>query len=206
MARVSMTQLVGSIRGMSDASRSSRTLTTLSDGAKWAMLAGIPLIALAIFFFTTNIAVSKEGGGLYYCGSAMSPNSEGKNICQPVENANRGKAMISLGTGLAIPLAGIALFGVSRRSQTARPDAEDEVDTRREARRSGPGFLDDEDLETTRASRRGERAARADDDFDDFDEFDDTRADRRRRDALDELDAPRSRRRGDDDWELDGRR
>lgn len=183
MARVSMTQLVGSIRGMSDASRSSRTLTTLSDGAKWAILAGIPLIALAIFFFTTNIAVSKEGGGLYYCGSAMSPNSEGKNICQPVENANRGKAMISLGTGLAIPLAGIALFGVSRRSQTARPDAEDEADTRREARRSGPGFLDD-----------------------DFDEFDDTRADRRRRDALDEPDAPRSRRRGDDDWELDGRR
>lgn len=196
-----MSQLVGSIGPMSDASRSSRTVTALSDGARWAILAGIPFLALAAYFFFTPISLMQGDGGYFYCGSAASPNTESASVCSPFEKSHRIKAMASLGAGLGVPLAGLGLFGVTRRQQV---EDLDEDGGRPDDRRRGATLLDDDET-PERRDRRGGRGmgrdgrTRSVDDLDDLDD-DETLADATERE-------PRARTRGraSDDWDDESR-
>lgn len=185
---------------MSDASRSARTLTTLTDGSRWAILAGIPFLALAAYFFFTPLSLTQSDGGFFYCGSAASPNVEAARTCSSFEDSHRLKALASLGAGLGVPLAGLGLFGVTR-----RPEHEEiGDDLRRGEQRRGATLLDDEVAEGPqpprgRLGRPQPRTGRheRDEGIDADDDLDDDFDEPQRR--------PRAHRRPSDDWDDEGR-
>lgn len=165
---------------MSDTTGESRTLTSLSDGARWSVVLGLPFLMLAAYFYLTPISLEQGGeGGLFYCGSAASPNVEADKTCSAPETSNRYKAAAGLGSGIGVPVLGLLLFGTTRRTQSSR-----DIDLRRDDDRhdDADGLRRDED---SRRDRRGRRSP-----------FDD---DRPRREERDQPARARTSRRDEED-------
>ncbi|QFQ30076.1 hypothetical protein EEW87_006760 [Janibacter melonis] len=187
---------------MSDSTGESRTLTSLSNGARWSIVLGLPFLMLAAYFYLTPISLAQGGreGGYFFCGSAASPNVEAAKTCDGPETSNRYKAAAALGAGLGVPVLGLVLFGTTRRTQSARDidlRHDDDLDEDRDGLRR--------DEREARHERRGRRSP-----FDDERRRDEPARGRtaRRRDEDDDVDSldlddepRRARRRSDDDWD-----
>lgn len=94
-----------------DASASRRNLTT---GAKIAIIAAIPLLAIALFKLIAPITeVRTQTGGVFGCGSALNPPNDKfvANICGDINGRARYEAIAFGIAGVGVAVAGIALFG-----------------------------------------------------------------------------------------------
>ncbi|WP_068253921.1 hypothetical protein [Janibacter corallicola] len=184
---------------MSETTREARTISTIRTGTKVAVIVGLCLIGVAVYYYFTPVYLLKPEGGVFECGSPSSPNTEAKNICGAPEQLHYARALLALGLGVLVVVLGFALFGT------------DSVRNR--------AFLDDEDEELDRDEERdrdrGERRDRdrdRDEDERDRDELLDpaeSRSARHRRSARSDEDTERRRRpardrRSDDDWASDG--
>lgn len=200
--------------------------------APLAIIAGIPLIFAAIFFYTSPVILETGGDqGIFKCGSPSSPNTDAKNVCAEPERVGRNQAMYS-------GLSGLALLGLGAAwmvAGTRRTDEDDDVfDGDRPRRGSGdidlrsegpqgsrgrgvdadqraarrdrePGRLRDEDSrdDVRREDRLAEERATDDAAEGRSSRREDSRETRRTRRDDDFDDVP-SRRRDDDDWSSDG--
>lgn len=109
--------VMGSIASMSETPSNQRTVSSLSTGAKIALMIAVPFVLLAAYFFFTPVSFDKSDGGLFYCGSPGSPNKDAVQLCSPIEGNARNKAFTALGSGLATGALGLAFFGVNRRQE-----------------------------------------------------------------------------------------
>lgn len=187
-----------------------RSSSSLRTGTKIAILVGVPLIVLAVYYFLAPVFFEQSGGGIFRCGSAASPNADSATTCGPPEALNRLRAIISLAIGLVVIILGFALFGVNRHD-----DWDDDIDLHDERR----GGRDERDEEPRQAGRLREDTRRHRADGDERparreDRWEDDEPRRRRSERSRDLDEdrPRSRRsearddrrgRSDDDWDLD---
>ena len=99
-----------------DNESSSLSLTT---GAKIAVLAAIPFIALGVYFLIVPISEVRTGtGAVFGCGTALSgPTDEFKtNICQQITTMYLYRGLASIAAGLLIAGAGYFLFNQNRGS------------------------------------------------------------------------------------------
>lgn len=173
--------------------------------APLAIIAAIPLLFAAVFFYTSPVVLETGGEqGIFKCGSPSSPNSDAKNVCAQPEKVERNKAIYSGLTGAG--LLGLGAVWMLRGQRRDEWD-EDEDGPRR--------WRDDDELRGDRDRGRGdalrgapERRSRRDDDLDEEpgrrsrrdDDLDEEPGRRSRRD--DDLDeAPERRSRRDDDLE-----
>ncbi|MET4078955.1 hypothetical protein [Janibacter sp. UYMM211] len=173
---------------------------SIPDSTKWSVILGLPFLMLAGYFYLTPVSLPQGGGGLFFCGSAASPNVEAQATCDGPETSNRYKAAAALGAGLGVPVLGLVLFGTTRRTQSARDidlRHDDDLDEDRDGLRR--------DEREARHERRGRRSP-----FDDERRRDEPARGRtaRRRDEEDDVDSldlddepRRARRRSDDDWD-----
>lgn len=170
--------------------------------APLAIIAAIPLLFAAVFFYTSPVVLETGGEqGIFKCGSPSSPNSDAKNVCAQPEKVQRNQAIYSGLTGAG--LLGLGAVWMLRGQRRDEWD-EDEDGPRR--------WRDDDELRGDRDRGRGdalrgapERRSRRDDDLES--EPEETRSSRRGRRSLlrdDDFADPPARRRGDDDWSSDG--
>ncbi|GAB3115878.1 hypothetical protein GCM10027055_24520 [Janibacter alkaliphilus] len=183
---------------MSESTHETRSVTTLRTGTKVAIMAGAPLLLLAVYFYLAPVYLTQSGGGIFTCGSAFRPNDEGgaANVCDPAESLNRMRAYISLAAGALIIVLGFALFGVTRGDETGgrtRRDLDDEDDRYDDDRFDDEDDVDDRDRRRERdhrdhrgaGARGGRERGRGDRGHDE-----------RRRDERDLTDEDADRRRG----------
>ncbi len=185
---------MGSITPMPDEGYESRTVTSLRTGSKVALLCGLPLLGLAVYFYFVPLMVQGQTG-VFGCGSASNPPTSdwARGVCQGVPDAAKYRAILCLVLGILIPALGLALFGVDKRQEhrpvrTAREDFEDDFDDElddevgpRTARRSTARRDQERDAAGRRraqtqseaASRSGRRRSYEDDDVSGGDDFDD---------------------------------
>ena len=52
-----------------------RTLLSLRPGSKASLVLGVLLLLLAVYFYATPTYVLQSKGGIFVCGSPMSPNA-----------------------------------------------------------------------------------------------------------------------------------
>ena len=166
-----------------------RTLLSLRPGSKAALVLGVLLLLLAVYFYATPTYVLQSKGGIFVCGSPMSPNDDevATSTCEIPERIQRNRAFLAGASGLATIGLGLALFGADRRRE-ARPVWDEDEDPRpyadrregrdprragdgRPARRVAPDDIDrvDEPARTRRGAVDAERrtSRRADDAVDD---------------------------------------
>lgn len=180
-----------------------RTVTSLRPGTKVALIVATGFLAVAAYFFLTPTSFMGKDGGLFGCGSPMSPNTNGlaKGQCGIIEDVARNQSFLFLALAIITAALGFLLFGSEPAAQTrgARTRLEDEavedddVDDADSDRR--PGLLagrTERQSERTKEPRRRPRLG-------DEDEHDTERDERRRARFLDddddEDDAPRKVRR-----------
>ena len=113
----------------------------LSNGAKFALLAGVPFIFLGLFFLLSPITdLRTHTGSVFDCGSALfAPSDEFKsNICGNINTMYLYKGLFTLVAGLVISAGGFLLF----RTQSAL---------------AGAGVFREENIEQTSGSRQRRR-------------------------------------------------
>lgn len=175
-----------------------RTVTSLRPGTKVALIVATGFLAVAAYFFLTPTSFMGKDGGLFRCGSPMSPNTNGlaKGQCGIIEDVARNQSFLFLALAIITAALGFLLFGSESAAQTrgARNRLEDEAvedDDVDDADRR-PGLLagrTERQSERTKEPRRRPRLG-------DEDEHDTERDERRRGRFLDdEDDAPRKVRR-----------
>lgn len=178
-----------------------RTVTSLRPGTKVALIVATGFLAVAAYFFLTPTSFMGKDGGLFGCGSPMSPNTNGlaKGQCGIIEDVARNQSFLFLALAIITAALGFLLFGSESAAQTrgARTRLEDEAldddddDAAGSERRSG--LLAGRTERQSDAAKEGRRRPRLGDE----DEHDAPRKDRRSRllDDAGEDDLPRKDRR-----------
>lgn len=142
-----------------------------------ALIVATCFLAVAAYYFLTPTNFLGKDGGMFGCGSPMSPNTSGlaKGQCGILEEVARNRSFLFLALALITALLGFLLFGVdsahqtrATRSRLEDEDDDDELDDDEAAHERRPGLL---------AGRSERRARRAD--LDD-DEMSEPRVSRRR--------------------------
>lgn len=112
-----------------------RSSMALTLGAKIAVLAAVPFLALAAYFLLSPISdVRTDSGAVFDCGSALKPPTDGfqKGVCQNINSQYKMKGFTAAGAGVVVAGLGVALFGAGRQeerpqvSRRVRPDAPQE--------------------------------------------------------------------------------
>lgn len=198
-----------------------RQVTSLRTGTKICLIIAPCLLAVAVYYFVTPVHFLGKDGGIFGCGSAMSPNNNqlGRSQCQIIEGVSRNKALLFLAMALFTALLGFLFFGTDKAHQAridrdelddidddARRDARDERDEKRPGRRSsvlaGRGererLEDDDERDEPKPRARSTRSRRLGDEDEPPEDRDRVRRTRR---LDDEDDEPRRRTGGryDDD-------
>ena len=165
-----------------------RTVTSLRPGTKVALIVATGFLAVAAYFFLTPTSFMGKDGGLFRCGSPMSPNTNGLAKCQCgiIEDVARNQSFLFLALAIITAALGFLLFGSESAAQTrgARTRLEDEAvedDDVDDADRR-PGLLagrTERQSERTTEPRRRPRLG-------DEDEHDTERDERRRARSLDD--------------------
>lgn len=138
---------------MPDDFTESRTTINLRTGSKICVLLAIPVVVLAAYWFWVPILIPTADGGMFGCGSAASPPTEAfpKGVCQNIADVNLYRALAALAAAVIVGGLGVTLFGVDRRTEVRRFDADDhlaagaprDLDThRRSADDAGRGFTE----------------------------------------------------------------
>lgn len=128
-------------------------MTSLRPGTKVALIVAASLLAIAAYFFMTPTNFPGKDGGLFGCGSPMSPNESdlAKGQCGILEKVALNRALLFLALSIITALLGFLLFGSDNATQgrSRRPRLEDSRDD------------DDHDEHEDRGSRSGLLAGRA---------------------------------------------
>lgn len=112
---------MSNIRAMDDVE--TRTVMTLRTGSKICVLVGLAFIVLSVYFlFVPITGVRTSSGGVFGCGTALSPagGSFAHGVCGDVAAADRYRAYAALAVGLVTIVAGVLMFGVDRREEQRR--------------------------------------------------------------------------------------
>lgn len=150
-----------------------RQVTSLRTGTKICLIIAPCLLAVAVYYFVTPVHFMGKDGGIFGCGSAMSPNDNqlGRSQCQIIEGVSRNKALLFLAMALFTALLGFLFFGTDKAHQAridrdelddedadddVRRDARDERDDERDVKRPG--------RRSSLLAGRGERERLEDDD------------------------------------------
>lgn len=108
-----------------------RTVTSLRPGTKVALIVATGFLAVAAYFFLTPTSFMGKDGGLFRCGSPMSPNTNGlaKGQCGIIEDVARNQSFLFLALAIITAALGFLLFGSESAAQTrgARTRLEDEA-------------------------------------------------------------------------------
>ena len=139
----------------------SRADSSLTTGTRVALLVAVALLVVAIYFYTAPTMFMGKDGGLFGCGSPMSPNSSalGKGQCAIVEGDSAQKAFLFAGLAVVIAALGFLLFGKPHQATAGagrERDYERRLSRDEESRDSRGSVRADERT----ASRREERAPR----------------------------------------------
>lgn len=142
-----------------------RSVTSLRTGTKVALITALCLLATSVYFFVTPTHFVGKDGGLFGCGSPMSPNDSalGKAQCGILEKVSLYRALLCLAAALIIALLGFLLFG-SDTSQQSRADRRplDDEDDSDDADVSAPrrsGLLAGREERSSRRARLGDEDA-----------------------------------------------
>lgn len=95
----------------------SGTTSSLSMGAKIAIIAAIPFILLGVYFLLAPITeLRTTSGAVFNCGSAISPSGDKwtTSICQDINQTFLYRGIASIASGVLMAAAGMFLFGSSR--------------------------------------------------------------------------------------------
>lgn len=141
---------------MPDDGYESRTVTTLRTGSKIALLCGLPLLGLAVYFYFTPLMVQGQNG-VFGCGSASNPPTSdwAKGVCQGVPDAAKYRAILVLALGLLIPGLGVALFGVDKRQERRAIRGDRDVRGSRDEDDDYDDYNDYDDAPRSGGARRG---------------------------------------------------
>lgn len=109
---------MSNIRAMNDVE--TRTVLMPRTGTKICVLVGLAFIVLAIYFFVVPItSVRTTSGGVFGCGTALSPahGSFADGVCWRIADANRYRAYAALAIGIITVIAGALMFGFDHREE-----------------------------------------------------------------------------------------
>lgn len=147
-----------------------RQVTSLRTGTKICLIIAPCLLAVAVYYFVTPVHFLGKDGGIFGCGSAMSPNNNqlGRSQCQIIEGVSRNKALLFLAMALFTALLGFLFFGTDKAHQ-ARIDRDELDDIDDDARRDARDERDERDEKrpgrrSSVLAGRGERERLEDDD------------------------------------------
>ena len=106
---------------------STRTVTSLSLGARLCLLAGLVVGAVSVYLYFVPIEFDTAAGSVFRCGSAANPPSDtfGRNVCADRNKIQKYRAITVGSMALIVAVGGVAAFGLSRREErdTAATDA-----------------------------------------------------------------------------------
>jgi hypothetical protein len=96
-----------------------RTVTSLSLGARLSLLAGLVIAAFAVYLYFVPIEFVTPAGSAFRCGSAADPVSDtfGRNVCADRNKIQRYRAITVGSVALLVAVGGAAAFGLSRREE-----------------------------------------------------------------------------------------
>lgn len=123
----------------------------LQTGTKVALIVAAGFLATAVYFFMTPTHFLGKDGGIFGCGSPMSPNESelGKSQCSMIETVARDRALLFLALALITALLGFLLFGTDGKRAPREPR------TRLEDEHPDDDDDDDDAIETPRSTERG---------------------------------------------------
>lgn len=96
-----------------------RTVTSLSLGARLSLLAGLIVGALAVYLYFVPIQFETPAGSAFRCGSAANPPADtfGRNVCADRNKIQKYRAITVGSVALIVAVGGVAAFGLSRREE-----------------------------------------------------------------------------------------
>ena len=96
-----------------------RTVTSLSLGARLSLLAGLIVGAFAVYLYFVPIEFVTQAGSAFRCGSAADPVSDtfGRNVCADRNKIQKYRAITVGSSALLVAVGGAAAFGLSRREE-----------------------------------------------------------------------------------------
>lgn len=110
-----------------------RTVTTLSLGARLSLLAGLLVGILAAYFALVPIQFDTQDGSPFRCGSAAYPigGTFARNVCADRNRVNSYRAAATGAAAVVVGVGGALAFGLSRREEAERvpfpPNEADEL-------------------------------------------------------------------------------
>ena len=108
-----------------------RTVTTLSLGARLSLLGGLLLLILAAYFTFVPIQFDTQDGSPFRCGSVADPvgGTFARNVCADRNRINEYRAIATGAAAVVVGLGGALAFGLVRRKEVERtPQREPERD------------------------------------------------------------------------------
>lgn len=108
-------------------SSDTRTVAVPRTGTKVALLASLPFLAAAAYFFLVPVVMQTPQGSIFNCGKALTGYSSPfqKGTCGDLLSINRTRGLVSLVLGLLLAGIGASLFGFDRRQETVEVPDED---------------------------------------------------------------------------------
>ena len=175
-----------------------RSVMSLRPGTRVALMVAAGFLAVAAYFYLTPTMFMGKDGGLFGCGSPMSPNSGnlGKDQCSIVEGQAANRAYLFAALAVLTAVLGALFFGSDHKAQERvdrRARYEDDDDAPRRSsvlagrserqtlRDEAPSRRRHEDDDEPLAERPRRRPRLGDEDFDGVDDADDADVRPRRR-------------------------
>lgn len=102
---------------MASTNANTRVVRTLTTGSKVCLLAAIPFLIAAAYFYFTPIMVQLDTGP-FSCGSRFNPPTDAYILgkCANVHALYGARSGTSLAVGVIIAVMGVGLFGFGTRS------------------------------------------------------------------------------------------
>lgn len=131
--------------------------SALRPGTRIAFIIAPCLLAIAAYYYVTPTHFIGKDGGVFGCGSPMSPNTDGlaKGQCSIIEKVSMNRALLFLAMALITAVLGYLLFSL-KPSNGSRLELDEDA---RDAREDD----DDDELVAGRGGRRTRREGDADD-------------------------------------------
>lgn len=128
--------------------------SALRPGTRIAFIVASCLLAIAAYYYLTPTHFVGKDGGVFGCGSPMSPNTDGlaKGQCSILEKVSMNRALLFLAMALLTAILGYLLFsmkpstGARRERDEIRDEDDDEDDNSFVGRGSRRGRHEDDDV------------------------------------------------------------
>ena len=106
---------------MTEPSAPTRTVVSLSRGARACLLAAVLLLLAATYRFLAPIDIPTREGPMFRCGSAASPPTEEfpRSVCGRIATDRLMQAAFLAGGAVVLGAGGFVVFGATRRTEEA---------------------------------------------------------------------------------------